>query len=163
MKSHIDGNPLTDTEIRDAVARLLDTHSVLTMATLHAGRPHAVSLIYANDDLSLYWLSSPDSRHSLALQDSPAVSITIARQYTDFQEICGLQMRGDAWCVTDKKEIERGVTCLSVRYPFLKQFQSGAAHLMKQFDAASVYRFDANEITLIDNGRGFGFKQTLHP
>lgn len=152
---------MNEAELRAAVTRLLDTHSVLTLATVYEGRAHATSLMYVPDGYSLYWLSAPDSRHSRALEANPAASVTIARQYTDFREICGLQLYGSARRLTDKDALEHGLHCLGTRYPFLQHFRSGAVHLMRHFGGAALYCFEADEITLIDNGRGFAFKRTL--
>lgn len=148
-------------EMRVSIAEFLKEHSVLSLATVFEGYPHSASLIYAPDVLSLYWFSSPDSRHSIAISKSPIVSITIARQYTDFSKIRGVQMRGVAHRMTDSQEINYGSRIFMTCYPNIAQFLANNEKLNKQYTSSVLYRFDPEEITLIDNNQGFGFKQSI--
>ena len=59
----------------------------------------------------------------------------------------------------DADEETVGFDLLVVRYPLLKQFSSGK--LARHLRVAAVYLFRPVRLTLIDNSRGFGFKQTL--
>lgn len=147
----------------ERILAFLGAHTVMSLATQLRAAPHAVSLMYANDGFALYWVSDPGSRHSRALAESPAVSVTIAAQFADFQEIVGLQARGTACRLEDPTESDAGMALLAARYPFLRQFTSGPRRLVRSLQLASVYRFDPEEITLIDNARGFGHKDTYLP
>ncbi len=68
-------------------------------------------------------------------------------------------MHGSGFCLSGTDTEKAGFELLVARYPFLEEFATGrlAGHL----GAAAVYRFRPAKLTLIDNGRGFGFKQTL--
>lgn len=145
----------------DAALRILRTHTVLTLSTVYRSEPHAVSLMYASEGFTLYWVSDPRSRHSLALADSSRASVTVASHFTDFQTIEGLQCRGAAHKLGDKATREHGFQLLANRYEFLQEFLSGPAKLVRSLDLAAVYRFDPDEITLIDNSKGFGHKQAV--
>ena len=141
--------------------RILRTHTVLTLATVYRGEPHAVSLMYANEGFALYWVSDPRSRHSLALAESSRASVTVAGHFADFRDIEGLQCRGAARTVGRKAASTRGFQVLADRYPFLQEFLSGPAKLVRRLDLAAVYRFDPEEVTLIDNAQGFGHKEAV--
>jgi len=145
----------------DAALRILQTHTVFTLAIAYQGEPHAVSLMYANEGFTLYWVSDPRSRHSLALAESPRASITVAGHFTDFHDIEGLQGRGRVSKLGDKATGSPGLQLLADRYPFLQQFLSGPATLVRRLDLAAVYRFDPDELTLIDNAQGFGHKEAI--
>ncbi|QKK12420.1 MAG: hypothetical protein HND59_13355 [Pseudomonadota bacterium] len=46
-------------DLANKVGAYLDRHTVMTLATQDDGGPHAVSLMYARDSFTLYWLSDP--------------------------------------------------------------------------------------------------------
>ena len=146
-----------------SVLDLLDAHTVMSLATVSDGRPHAVSLMYANDGYTLYWLSDPRSRHSVALRQSAESTVTVSRQFADFREIIGVQATGTAHEIADDAEAKAGLRMLAERYEFLEQFTSGPRSLVRRLDLAAVYRFDPVEVTLIDNSKGFGHKETFRP
>jgi uncharacterized protein YhbP (UPF0306 family) len=150
---------LKEAELRDAILAELRHHTVLTLATIGEAGPHAVSLMYAHDAFDIYWLSDPKTRHSEHLASSNPAAVTIAAQYEDFREIRGLQMQGIGCRLTETDEETAGFDLLVARYPFLRQFAAG--NLARHLGEAAVYRFRPARLTLIDNSRSFGFKQTL--
>ncbi len=152
---------LTEVELKNAILEELRNHSVLSLATVGDSGPHAVSLMYAHQDFDFYWLSDPRTKHSQQLAHNAAAGITIARQQEDFKKICGLQIEGNGYRVTDPEEEAKGFELLVARYPFLKQFRSGK--LARHLGLAAVYAFHSTKLILIDNSRGFGFKQALIP
>ncbi len=147
--------------LADRILDQLKDHTVCTLATSSAEGVHAASLMYALDGYSLLWVSDPKSRHSEHLEQSPEVTVTIARQYEDFGEIKGLQMTGRARRLRSADQKKAALASLAARYPFLEQFQSGSKALIARFAAIEYYRFDPKFITLIDNAQGFGHKETL--
>jgi uncharacterized protein YhbP (UPF0306 family) len=150
---------LKDADLRHAILEELRHHTVLTLATIDKSGPHAVSLMYASDAFDIYWLSDPKTRHSGHLASGTPAAVTIAAQYEDFRKIRGLQMEGSGCRLTETGEEKAGFDLLVARYPFLKQFAAG--ELARHLGAAAVYRFRPARVTLIDNARSFGFKQTL--
>ncbi len=85
--------------------------------------------------------------------------MTIAAQQQDYANIRGLQIEGSGRRITDATHASAGFDLLVARFPFLDQFAVGK--LARHLGAAAVYLFDPSRLTLIDNSRGFGFKQTL--
>jgi uncharacterized protein YhbP (UPF0306 family) len=150
---------LTETELTNAILDELSRHTVLTLATTGDAGPHAASLMYAHDAFDIYWLSDPKTEHSAQLAHNSSAAVTIAAQQDDFRKIHGLQIEGDARRLTNADQKSKGFDLLTARYPFLKQFAVGK--LARHLGAAAVYLFRATSLTLIDNSRGFGFKQTL--
>lgn len=150
---------LTDLELENAIVDELQRHTVLSLATVGRAGPHAVSLLYAHKDFDMYWLSDPKTSHSGQLAQNPSAAVSIAAQQDDFRKLRGLQIVGNAYRIADPDEAARGFDLLVARYPFLKQFAAGK--LARHLRLAAVYLFRSNKLTLIDNSRGFGFKQTL--
>lgn len=150
---------LNEAELKSAIVEELVRHTIMALAVSSESRPYAVSLMYAHDVLNVYWLSDPTTRHSKILRSSPLAVVTIAGQCDDFRKIRGLQIEGDAHRLTNTQEESAGFDLLLARYPFLQQFTVG--ELARDLGAAAVYVLRPARVTLIDNARGFGFKQTL--
>ncbi len=152
---------MNEDELRQAIEAQLAAHTVMTLGTSAEHVPHAVSLMYAYQGLALFWVSARDTRHSQHLEAGGRVAVAIAGQHADFTRIRGLQMSGAAGLVASGAPTNRALDVLEARFPFFAQFRSGPQGLTAHLRAASVYRFDPARVTLIDNTRGFGFKQTL--
>jgi uncharacterized protein len=150
---------LSHDELKDAIVAAVAGHTVLSLATQGETGPHAVSLMYAHKEFDLYWLSDPKSRHSSNLESDHRCAVSIARQYDAFHLIMGVQISGHGLRLEKNADADDGFTLLAARYPFLRKFAAG--ELARHLGKAAVYRFRPQRITLIDNGRGFGFKQTL--
>jgi uncharacterized protein YhbP (UPF0306 family) len=147
----------------DLAARIgafLDAHHVMTLATVGDAGAHAASLMYARKDFTLYWTSDPQSRHSAHIAREARVTATIAPDYTDFRIIRGVQIAGRARRL-DGPEAKEARAALVARYAFLSELAAGPPKLRAAFDQAAYYALVPERITLIDNARGFGHKETL--
>ncbi|WP_066364879.1 pyridoxamine 5'-phosphate oxidase family protein [Herbidospora mongoliensis] len=73
------GAPPSVTGMWEMVPRLLADSRYLVLATAdHQGLPWATPVFFApHDEDRLYWVSSPDSRHSRNLAERPDVAITV--------------------------------------------------------------------------------------
>lgn len=148
------------TALESDIRAFLDTHHVMSLATVLGGGAHAASVFYAIDGFSLAWTSDPDSRHSVALMGDPRVAATIAPDYDDFLRIRGLQVHGRASRL-EGEEAKRARELLRERYPFLRELDHLPEALRAAAERAAYYRLDPESMTLIDNTRGFGDKRTL--
>jgi uncharacterized protein len=147
----------------DVAARItafLDTHHVMSLAICGPHGPHAANVFYVRDRFALLWVSNPQTRHSLALETDRHVSVTIAPDYRDFDEIRGVQISGDAHRITGTTERRRARRLLEARYPFLQRLSE--LPLVKQaYESGQLYRLVPREIEMIDNTRGFGHRDVL--
>jgi hypothetical protein len=89
--------------VEPRVRALVETETTLVLATTaDDGSPNAAPLFYYPDaELNLYWLSSPESRHSRNLAARPRVAVTVFPPVTDWREIRGVQMEGTASSIAD--------------------------------------------------------------
>jgi uncharacterized protein YhbP (UPF0306 family) len=142
------------------IAAFLDAHHVMSLATSGPQGPHAANLFYARDGFALLWVSDPRSRHSAELEAEPRVAATVAPDYSDFSDICGVQLSGKALCLNDTSQSGRARALLEARYPFPADM-SNAASMKQAYASAKFYRLAPHRIVLIDNRRGFGRKETL--
>lgn len=140
----------------ELVAALLRDETALSLATTGENREASVAPLFyiAGDDLSLYWLSSESSLHSLNLTKQPRVAATVYRHAASWREICGVQMRGSAGIVDDPERRHALIAAYCERFKLGRVLQLAA----RQSD---LYVFKPVFFRYIDNARGFGHKFEL--
>jgi len=146
-------------DLADRIAEFLDAHHVMSLATCGPHGPRAANVFYARDGLSLLWVSDRQSTHSMNIEINPQVSATIAPDYRDFAEICGVQIFGHAYRVGDVAACCSGRTLLARRYPILQH--PSDPQIEQAYSFADLYQLLLHRIVMIDNRRGFGHKETL--
>jgi uncharacterized protein YhbP (UPF0306 family) len=147
-------------ELRKVVLDFLDTHSVMSLATALGGKPFAASLFYASCYFKLYYISSPESAHSLNISKNPSVAVTINKEYWDWKQVRGLQINGTAHRVTgDEAEIARRLYFR--KFPFAESILCVGGFSQKVLSSC-FYKVEPHVIRLIDNSVEFGFKRELH-
>lgn len=147
--------------LRAEIEAFLAAHHTVSLATVdEQGAPHAANVLYAPDGLALHWMSDTQTRHSRHIEVRPRVTATVAPDYADFRLIRGLQIFGTARRLAGGESVATARRMVS-RYGFLAELASGPAALRAAFEKAGFYRLEPRIITLIDNTRGFGTKDTL--
>jgi uncharacterized protein YhbP (UPF0306 family) len=147
-------------DLAGRIATFLDAHRVMSLATCGPCGSHAANVFYARDCLSLFWVSDWQSTHSRNIAINPQVSATIAPDYSDFDEVCGVQIFGVAHRLSDAAERHSARALLTARYPTLQRL-SDRPMIEKAYLSAEAYRLIPNRIVMIDNRRGFSHKDTL--
>jgi hypothetical protein len=143
-------------ETRAQISLLLTKQSTLTLATVDpAGQPMAASLFFAADaELNLYWTSSSKSRHSRNLALDPHAAITVYAATWWWRDIAGVQFEGEATVIAPGTEWQAALDLYLSKFPFAKEFE---VELLR----SSFYRFTPSWGRLIDNSRGFGYKEEI--
>jgi general stress protein 26 len=104
------------------VLDILSTHRTMSLATIRDdGFPQANTVSYANDGLTLYFVTNSIYSKVKNLQACNKVSLTIDRDYMDWTKIKGLSMGAIAEILTDPKDIEIAMGCLFQKFPALKE------------------------------------------
>lgn len=146
--------------LRERVLALLGEHHVMTLSTIGADGPWAAAVFYAHEDLRLYFLSAPTSRHAQNLAHDPRVAATIQRDYDDWPGIRGLQLAGTVRAVA--REDEARVRALyQERYPLIGGGAGMPRKLLEALDKIRWYEFVPDDIHLIDNTLGFAHREHL--
>jgi uncharacterized protein YhbP (UPF0306 family) len=102
--------------------------------------------------LKLYFFSDPKSQHGQDLATHPRCAATISPEVASWQEIHGLQLRGEARRLPRGTHWQAGWQCYQARFPFV-------AALKPLLRRNALYVFLPAWVRLVDNRRGFGFKQ----
>ncbi len=148
-------------EMAARVVAFLDSHQVLSLATVGPDGPHAVNLFYVRDGHALLWVSDPTSRHSIHLEGRRRVAATIAGDCSDYSRINGVQVFGDADKIVDAAECEQSQRRLELRFRFMSDLRDAPDRLRDAYRRAAFYRLTPSRFVLIDNSRGFGFKEAV--
>jgi uncharacterized protein YhbP (UPF0306 family) len=131
----------------------LAKRQTLTLATLGPdGQPQAADLYYAEtDDLTLYFVSVPGSRHAVNIARNPQIAVTVHADSTRWRDIRGVQLNGTCMPVTGA-ERARGWARYAAKLPFILA-DTALAHAMERVD---MYRITPNWLRWIDNSVGLG-------
>lgn len=149
--------PTPEIDIRREALNLLAQCRTASLATVDAdGRPHAANIQFAFDDqLNLYFVSSPDAAHSRHIATNPAIALTVYDHHdAEPQTIRGLQLHARATVVTDPVERAKTLSLYTARFPFIATDPKLVAAVERQ----SFYILTPTWLRLIDNRRGFGWR-----
>ena len=140
----------------ELVAVLLGEETTLSLATTgEDGLACVAPLFYiVDEELSLYWLSSESSRHSVNLTATPRVAATVYRSVENWKQIRGVQLRGVVNKVT---EPDRRAALVKA---YCKRFKLGRV-LRLVLCQSTLYCLKPEFLRYIDNVRGFGSKFEL--
>lgn len=142
------------------VQQYLREHRVMTLASHGSEGVWAAAVFYANDGFSIYFLSSPSSRHCRNLTGNPRVSATVHEDYADWREIKGVQMEGIAAVLAGEEE-ERARQLYGAKYPVVGQLQQAPAAIVAALAKIRWYKFIPQRLYFTDNAAGFGHRDEI--
>jgi PPOX class probable F420-dependent enzyme len=142
-----------DDTTRQKILDLLDTHRVMTIATLRPdGWPQATTVGYAHEGLTLYFLCGRDSQKAANLARDDRVSLTIDDDAPQVMEITGLSMAARARAIGDRAEAAKAMQLLLARYPE----QAALPGPVPDVDDVCIVRVTPTVISVLDYSKGFG-------
>jgi general stress protein 26 len=137
-----------DQALRKRILDLMKRHNVMTIATVRKdGYPQATTVTYVNDGLTLYFGCEKTAQKVKNIKRNGKVSLTIDRDYRDWNQIKGLSMAADAEVLTDRDEARRVAALLSKKFP-----QWGAVPP----DDVRFVKVVPKVISVLDYTQGFG-------
>ncbi|MBE7423469.1 MAG: pyridoxamine 5'-phosphate oxidase family protein [Zoogloeaceae bacterium] len=148
--------------LKERVLAFLGEHHVMTLATAGADGPWAAAVFYAHDELKLYFLSAPSTRHAENLAANPRVAATIQRDYADWPGIRGLQLEGTVREVAGEGQA-RVRALYQQRYPLIGGGAGVPRKIMEALDRIRWYEFVPADVYLIDNTLGFAHREHFSP
>ena len=139
-----------DKKMESFVLDIMKNHNILTLATLREdGYPQANTVTYANDGLTIYFITAGDSQKVKNIKSCKKVSLTIDRNYEDWNKIKGLSMAATAEILTTPDEIKKAMNCLVKKFPFLVEMPEPEEPL-------AVVRVTPKIISVLNYELGFG-------
>lgn len=128
--------------------------STLTLCTCGPdGQPHAAAVYFAaDDDLNLFFMSDPKSQHGQDIIRDPRAAVAFHPECHGWKDIRGVQMRGDVQSVQPGDPWDHAWAVYEQKFPFVSELKDVVAR--NQF-----YVFIPEWVRLIDNLKGFGYKE----
>lgn len=150
---------MTNLDLGQRVQAYLRTCHVATLATMGADGPWAAAVFYVSAGYTLYFLSSPRSRHCRNLEQDPRVAVTIHADYSEWHEIKGVQLEGEATQLTGTEE-ERARQLYASKFPLIGRAPAAIASALSR---VRWYSIVPARLFFIDNSIGFGHRDEIIP
>ena len=107
-------------EVESTVRELLAAHSTLTLATCGPDGPWAAAVFFASDDdLNLYFVSDPRTRHGRDLVARGRAAGAVHPDCDDWGNIRGVQLEGSV-CVLDGDARDAALRCYLAKFPRIR-------------------------------------------
>jgi uncharacterized protein len=145
---------MNDNLIKEQIAKYLDTHPYLALATVSAqGAPQAHTVAYASDGCSVYFATRGDTRKATNLANDSRVAYCIDEAYQDFMEIKGVQMEGRASVMSDPEEVSHAAVLFGQKFGPGVGFPPTPDHVCVKVEPMAAY--------FLDYSKGFGHKDLV--
>ena len=145
-------NRLTPVELKDRLQGLLGLTTMTIATTSGDKEPHAAAVFFACDNqLNLFFFSSPQSQHSIDISHQPRAAVAIYPECFGWQDIHGLQMRGEISHLKGQGDWQLAWELYQIKFPFISDLHDILAR-------NQPHRFSPDWIRLVDNREGFGYK-----
>jgi len=137
---------------RDLAVSVLAAAPDLTIATLRAdGYPQATTVSFVSDGLKLYFGAGAKSQKAQNIARDNRVSAAVTAPYKNWDDIRGVSLGGRAVQVTDAKELQKMGELMLKKFPQVAQYMQANPDF-----EMTVFRIDAEVISLLDYSKGFG-------
>lgn len=146
--------------LRARVQGYLQQHHVATLATSGSDGIWAAAVFYVSDGCTLYFLSSPGSRHCLNLTHSAQVALTIQEDYADWPDIRGVQIEGVVSEIAGVEQ-EQARRLYGQKFPVVGKLAQAPAAIVKALAKVRWYKVAPRRLFFIDNSAGFGHRDEL--
>jgi len=147
------------------ILEYMKSHHTVSLASEKDGIPHAATVFYVNIGFSLYFPSSPSSRHGTNFSYNPRVSATINEDYSNWHLIKGIQLEGQAESLGGILENGRIAKTYVRKFPNVADFFFSPGKLgkaiMQKVSKVRFYKLIPDRIYFINNDQGFGSREEL--
>jgi uncharacterized protein YhbP (UPF0306 family) len=145
---------------RDDALSYLEAHNVATLATTGPEGPWAAAVFYANTGFTLYFLSSPTSRHGRNIGENEEVAATIQEDYGDWHEIKGIQLQGQAKRLEGAERAEAEAR-FGAKFPRLVSPALVPGAIARALRLVAWYELEPTRVYFVDNSRGFAHRDEI--
>ena len=150
-------------ELRRRIDELLARHTTATVSTCGPEGPWAAAVFYVHDqDLSLYFLTDPATRHGRDLVCGGQAAAAIHQDGQDWREIRGLQIVGAAARVRGARATARAWKLYLAKFPFVAQFMAAPGTFLGAYSGAMgkvrFFCLKPSRVWITDNRRSFGLR-----
>lgn len=120
----------------------------MQVATCQDNQPWACSVYFVfDDDLSLYWISKPTTRHSKEIEVNPRVAGAIVLPHSQGDPVRGLQFQGIASKINDTNKL---ITALKLYSQRFELSDNRTQSILDNTDGHNVYAVTPSLFVLFD-------------
>ncbi len=152
-------------KLEKTILEYLRDHNTASLATEKDGLPHAATVFYVSMGFTLYFLSSPTSRHGENLLHNSRVSATINEDYSDWLSIKGIQLEGRVENIGGILENGKIAAAYVKKYPGVADFifspKKLGSSVVQKVSGIRFYKLEPSRIYFINNELGFGHREEL--
>ena len=131
---------------KDLILGYLGEAKVLQLAIEHNGQPWIANVYFVHDKMgNLYWLSTPERRHSVGIASNPKTAVSIVVKSD--MPVIGIQAEGVA------ERVDNLVTIKNVMIPYVKKYGNGKELYKRALAGVNnhkLYRFTPKVYSLFD-------------
>jgi uncharacterized protein YhbP (UPF0306 family) len=142
-------------DLKKVISSYMKGHFYLSLATINSEnpkQPHLSSVVYVNDGLDLYFGTSATSQKFINLTSNPKVAVTIDEYTTDWAELKGIQIEGEAEVI--KEETTAFVYGIySEKFPMIKSLPA--------IPDSRFIKITPRKVWMLDYSKGFGYRDYL--
>jgi nitroimidazol reductase NimA-like FMN-containing flavoprotein (pyridoxamine 5'-phosphate oxidase superfamily) len=153
----IRGVTIMDMTLKSKILDVFAGCKDLTIATIREdGHPQATVVSYANDGLAIYFGCGEQSQKAKNLARNNKVSLTITRDYKNWDEIKGVSVAGIAERVTDPQEIARIARLMLMKFPEILKHLPENVTGIADITGTVFFRVTLRIVSVLDYSQGFG-------
>ena len=115
---------MSSEETKEKIVQYMKEHYNATLATCRENKPHAATVSYVNEDLTIYFITGEESTKANDIRANPDVALTIYKDYSDLLETKGLEYAGKAEIIKDPTEVQHVIELLRDKFPNYKALMS---------------------------------------
>lgn len=142
----------------DRYLSYLEKHTVMSLATFGTKGVWSAALYYVNEKSTLYFLSAPHTRHSQNIAANPQVAVTIQENYTNWEEIKGIQLEGLCTLVLEQ-EHQAIIDLYAQKFPIIGD--DAPPQIAKALNKIGWYQIVPTRLYFIDNSKGLGHRELI--
>jgi uncharacterized protein YhbP (UPF0306 family) len=138
----------------------LHTHSVLALATTGPRGLWSAALFFVNDGFTLYFLSSPRSRHAINLSRHSGVSATIQEDQREWRKIQGVQLEGHASRIGGAEQAA-AMGRYGLKFPIVANLAAAPVEIAAAMSRIGWFKIVPRRLFFIDNSLGLGHREEV--
>jgi len=157
-----------DNAARARARDFCDSVSTLTLATCKDSAPWAATVFFAADSkFNLYFVSDQRTQHGRDMAANINVAATINPDCDNWHDVAGLQVCG-AVSIVDGVERAKALALYFKKFPqidalFASPQGEHEETIATRLKAANFYKIKPAMIRVIDNKKGFGYREEFAP
>ncbi len=135
-------------DIKKLIKEYLEKARLMQVATSENNQPWVCSVYFAFDDkLNLFWISTPERRHSQEIYGNEKAAGTIVLPHTPGDKVRGIQFQGFAKRLTGAREMKYGMDVYATR---MKMNPDRKKKILEGKDDHSPYQITPTTFVLFD-------------